>query len=277
MYKLKPLLADTWKHWKEISFVYAIQLLLGLIATVTLYAEMLNYFDESMILDHLAKGFDRSVFMDLVHSNDGILTSTKPVAFTVLVIYLLLGVFLQGGWLANIRNNQYDISSLLSNGLKYIIPFLGLGVISVLLVGIVGVGGGMIFMKVVGDPLVTFSSEKPYVLWIVCLAILLVFWSITVWAWSVASRCHFISGSSFLAALKKGLKSLLSDWFKFQAIGFLILGIHVFFMFSYYWIMGDRGAPSWCFVILGIIIQQVYHYLRVILRGFGFALVDDLV
>jgi len=149
--------------------------------------------------------------------------------------------------------------------------------ISIFLVAVVGIAGGVVFTMVVGDPLVTFSSEKPYVIWIAVLVILFVFWSITVWAWSVASRCHFISGNTFFAALKKGFKSLRSDWFKFQAIGLLIVGIHVFFMFSYYWIMGDRGAPSWGIVILGILVQQIYHYLRVILRGFGFALIDDLV
>ena len=242
-----------------------------------LYSEIVGYFDKSMVLDQLAKGFDRTVFMDLVYSQDEILTSVKQAAIIIIGLYLFIGIFLQGGWLANIRKKEYSISSLLSHGLKFTGPFIGMALISVILVGAVGIGGGIIFTSIVGDPLVTFSSEKPYVLWIVFLSILLVFWSITVWAWSVVSRCHYISGSSFFASLKKGLKSLMSNWFKFQAIGLLIVGIHVFLMFSYYWIMGDRGAPSWCVVIFGIIVQQIYHYLRIILRGFGFALVDDLV
>jgi hypothetical protein len=230
-----------------------------------------------MVLDDLARGFDRTVLMDLLNTNDYIMTKTKSVVIFLLVIYLLISVLLQGGWLYNIRKSRHSIKTMLSQGLKHFGPFLSISVFSIFL--IVAVGGiiALSFTKIVGDPLVTFSSEKPYVIWIVALFIIFILWSITIWSWSVITRCHFIDGNSFLASLKLGIQTFKNHWLKFLAIGILIVGIHVVFMISYYWIMGDRGAPSWLIVIIGILIPQVFNYLRVMLRGFGYSLVENLI
>jgi hypothetical protein len=277
MHKFKQSSIDTWKHWREISLIYIVQFVIGMLVSVSFYSEFSGFIDKSMVLDQLAKGFDRTVFMDLVNSNDYLMDRTRTIALSLLGVYFFIGVFLQGGWLANIRGNKNTIKSLLSNGMKFFGPFLGIAAISIFLVVIVGGLVGFLFAKAVGDPLVTFSSEKPYVIWIVLLLVLFILWSISIWAWSVISRCHYLDGSSFLTSLKLGLRTLKKRWFKFQAIGMLIAGIHVLFMVLYYLIMGDRGAPSWLIVLLGIFVQQVFNYLRVVLRGLGFSLIEDLV
>jgi hypothetical protein len=277
MNKFRQLGIDTCKHWREISLIYFVQLIIGLLVSVTFYSEFSHHIDKSMILDQLAKGFDRTVFMDLINSNDQILGKTKITALCLLGIYLFIGVFLQGGWLTNIRKKSYSVQTLLSSGLKLFGPFIGIAAISILLVAIFGGLLGFFFIKIVGDPLVTFSSEKPYVIWIVLLIGMFILWSISIWAWSVISRCHYIDGNSFFTSLRLGFQTLRKKWLKFQTIGMLIVGIHVLFMFLYYWILGDKGAPSWGVVLVGIFVQQVFNYLRVLLRGFGYSLVEDLV
>ena len=277
MHMFKQLGRDTFKHWRGIFLIYFVQLFFGLLVSVSFYVESTNAMGKSMVLDQLAKGFDRTVFMDLLNSNDYFLSKISIIAFSLLVVYLFIGVLLQGGWLANIRNKTFTIKSLLSNGVRYFGPFLGMAILSILLVAIVGGLVGYVFTITVGDPLVTFSSEKPYVIWIFLLLVLFILWSISIWSWSVISRCHYNDGNSFLSSLKLGFRTLKKQWIKFQVIGMLIAGIHVLFMFIYYWIMGDRGAPSWFIVLIGIFIPQVFNYLRVVLRGFGYSLVEDLV
>lgn len=277
MHKFRQVGINTFKHWREISLIYFVQLLVGLAVSITFYSEFSQHIDKSMILDQLAKGFDRTVFMDLLNSNDSIMEKTKTTVLSLLGIYLFIGVFLQGGWLANIRKKTFTIHALLSNGMKLFAPFLAIAAIALLLVVTVGGLIGFLFTIIVGDPLVTFSSEKPYVIWIVLLIVLFLLWSIFIWAWGVISRCHLIDGNSFLTSLKLGFHTLRKRWLKFQAIGMLIAGIHVLLMLVYYWIMGDRGAPSWFVVLIGIFVQQVFNYLRVVLRGFAYLLVEDLV
>lgn len=277
MHSLKQICINTLNHWKEISIVYLAQLVLGLVVASVFFNEMSYHLNQSMAIDHLGKGFDRTVLTDLIYSTDDFLGKTKIVGFCVLVAYLFIGAFLQAGWLANIRKQKFEVSSLFRNGSKYIVPFLGIAFISFFIIALIGGLIAFLFTKAVGDPLVTFSSEKPYVIWIVCLSILFIIWLVTVWSWSVISRCHYIDGQSFFTSLKSGLLTLGHQWYKFQAIGLLMIGIHVVFMFLYYWIMGDRGAPVWGVVLFGIFIQQVFNYFRIVLRGLGYSLVEDLI
>jgi len=276
MRKIKQIGISSLKHWREISCVYFIQLLIGLAVGLSFCGALCSSLDRSMVLDQLAKGFDRTVIMDVINSNHGVLDGVQSLAFSLLGIYLLLSVLLQAGWLANIKNNIYSLKSLFKNGLKFFFPFLGIALISILLIALFGGVFGIAFTKVVGDPLVTFSSEKPYVIWIIILAIVFILWLIIIWSWSVSSRLHFIDGNSFFTSLKLGFKTVRNKWIKFLSIGMLLIGIHVLLMFVYYWVMGDRGAPSWIIVLFGILVQQIFAFVRVALRGFGYSLLEDL-
>lgn len=276
MKKVKHIASATWKHWREISFVYFIQLIFGLAVGLTFCSAMCLSLDGSMVLDQLAKGFDRTVIMDVLNAEKGVLLSTQSMAFSLLGLYLLVAVFLQAGWLANIKNKSYSIKSLLINGQKLFLPFLGIALISMIMIFGFAAGVGIGFAKIVGDPLATFSSEKPFVLWIVFLIGLFILWSIVIWSWSVSSRFHFIDGNSFFTSLKLGLYTVFKKIFKFGAIGLLLVGIHVILIIFYTCIMEDRGASSWVIVLFGILGQQIFAFIRVALRGYGYALIEDL-
>ena len=276
MGKIKQIAIASWKHWREISFIYCIQLLIGLCVGLTFCAAMCSSLDNSMVLDQLAKGFDRTVIMDVLNFDGNVLDSTRKIALTLLGIYLLFSVWLQAGWLANIRTKTFSIKSLAANGRKFFFPFLGIALISILLLILYAAVVGIGFIKIVGDPLATFSSEKPFVLWIVTLIGTFIFWSILVWSWSVSTRFHFIDGNSFFASLKYGFKIVFEKFLILEAVGLLLIGIHVILMLVYYCIMGDRGAPSWVVVLMGILVQQIFAFARIAIRGFGYGLLEDL-
>ncbi len=276
MGRIRQIVVASWKHWREISFIYFIQLLIGLSVGLTFCAAMCSSLDGSMVLDQLAKGFDRTVIMDVLNFEGDVLDSTQNIAFILLGIYLLLSVWLQAGWLANIRSRSFSIKSLLTNGTKFFFPFLGIALISLLLITLYAAIVGIGFTKIVGDPLVTFSSEKPFVLWIVALTAIFFLWSIMVWSWSVSCRFHFIDGNSFFTSLKYGFKIVFEKLLKFQSVGLLLIGIHVILILVYYCIMGDRGAPSWLVVLFGILVQQIFAFVRIVIRGFGYTLLEDI-
>ena len=241
------------------------------------YNVMYSSLHGSMVLDRLAMGFDRTVIMDVLNTESNILDSTVLVAIILAAVYLIISIFIQGGWLGNIRKRNFGVKSQLSNGRKYFLPFTGIAAISLLLVFLYALIVGTGFTFIVGDPLATFSSEKPYVLWLVALAFIWTLWCFVVWAWSVSSRYHYIDGQNFISALKKGMHSIKTQMMEYLFLGGLLLISHVFLMVVYYMLMGDRGAPSWWIVIIGIIIQQSFAIIHITLRGFGYGYVDSLV
>lgn len=277
MHKVTKILLETWKHWREISFVYLIQLLVGTIVGLSFFDSMFSSFEDSMVLDQLAKGFDRTVIMDIINSDSAVLNTTKGIALSLFGIYLFISVLLQAGWLANTRKMNYSVKTLLSSGLNLFFPFLGIAILALLLIFVYAVVVGIGFTKIVGDPLVTFSSEVPYVIWIIVLAGFFILWSIIIWAWSLSSRYHFIDGNSFFTSLKLGIITIWKKLFKFLTIGLLLVGIHVILMYFYYLIMEDRGASSWLIVLFGILVHQIFAFTRVVIRGFGYSLIENLM
>lgn len=273
---IKKIWFTNWKHWRAISFVYAIQFILSFIVAIVFCGAICDSLEGSMVLDRLALGFDRTVIMDVINTNPGVLDKTKSVALALLGCYLLVSVFLQAGWIANIKKNDLTLSSLLRNGMQFFFPFLGIALLALLLVILFGVAVGGGFSMIVGDPLETFSSEKPYVLWILFLLFVFIIWMILVWSWSVTSRYYYIEGSSFGSALKNGFKGVRRNLKKYLGVGFLLLLLNGLLMLLYYLIMGDRGAPSWVVVIFGILVQQIWAFVRIAIRGLGYTFIHEI-
>ena len=254
-------------HWKTVIFVYGIQLLYGLGVGIVSYGALEGALGDSMALDQLAKGFDRTVFTDAMNIDENLFGATTQTGIVLLIAYLIASIFIQGGWIANIKEGKYSVRQLLISGRRFFLPFAGIAMISLLLIilfgGLVGYG----FSSIVGDPLVTFTSEKPYVFWIMALVVVFVLWAIIVWSWSVASRLHYIDHPSFWKSIRLGFKSLRTKWWNFLVLGLILVVIHVVLMIVYYTLMQDRGAASWAVVVLGILIQQFFAFLRVTIRG----------
>lgn len=276
MYRITKVLSASFKHWREISFIYLVQLCVGLVVGVVLCSSLGSAFDGSMAVDQLAKGFDRTVFVDLLNSNSDVLAPTRSIAMILGAVYLVTSIMLHAGWLSNIHKKEYTLKSFLMNGANLFLPFLGIAIMSIFLVLIFGGVVGITFNSIVGDPRVSMSSEKPYVIWIMVLIAVFVLWSILVWSWSVASRYHYIDGRGFGVSLKKGFKTVRTKILSFVLLGLLIIGVHVALMTIYYYVMGDRGAASWFIVFVGVILQQLFAFIRFFIRGFGFQMAEEL-
>tara|TARA_R110000737_G_C14543227_1_gene479422 strand:+ start:531 stop:1238 length:708 start_codon:yes stop_codon:yes gene_type:complete len=229
-----------------------------------------------MALEHLANGFDRTVIMDMINSNDDVFSSIISWVTILIPIYLIISILLQGGLLFNINRGEVGFKSQIKNGTKYLLPFFGIALFSIVLIILFLVVVGLPFRAIVGDPLTTFSSEKPFVLSLIALAIGFSIWLVVVWSFSISTRYNYINGASFWKSINSGFTSVRNHLFELLSIGYLLLGAHLLLAFIYYLIMGDRGAPSWLIVIFGILVQQLFSFARVFIRGFGYIAVDQV-
>jgi hypothetical protein len=274
--RLKNIWNRTLTHKSEVICIYICQLIFGLLIGCIFYCTINDNLGNSMALEHLANGFDRTVIMDMINSNDDVFSSIISWVTILIPIYLIISILLQGGLLFNINRGEVGFKSQIKNGTKYLLPFFGIALFSIVLIILFLVVVGLPFRAIVGDPLTTFSSEKPFVLSLIALAIGFSIWLVVVWSFSISTRYNYINGASFWKSINSGFTSVRNHLFELLSIGYLLLVAHLLLAFIYYLIMGDRGAPSWLIVIFGILVQQLFSFARVFIRGFGYIAVDQV-
>jgi len=229
-----------------------------------------------MALELLASGFDRTVIMDMINGENEVFSTLISWTIILIPLYLFISTLLQGGLLFNINRGEVGFKSQIINGAKYILPFFGVALFSFTLIVFFTIVVGLPFKAIVGDPLTTFSSEKPFVLLLIALTAGFSVWLIMVWGFSISTRYNYINGSSFWSSVKSGFTFVKNHLFELLSVGYLLLGVHILIAFIYYLIMGDRGAPSWIIVIFGILVQQLFSFTRIFIRGFGYIAVDQV-
>lgn len=274
--RIKYIVGRTRAHINELGLLYAVQLLFGLIIGVVLCSIINTYLGQSATLDQLALGFDRTVIMDMIYNNENALYPVLYTSAFLIPIYFILSILLQGGILSNIKLGATGIRSQVKSGAKNFVPFVGIVILSSVFIAIIAAIVGFPFIKLVGDPLLTFSSEKPFVWWLIALMVLFSLVLILVWGWSVSTRYAYIDDPQFLKSLQIGFGFVKRNFSKLIAVGYLCVAIHLVLGLIYFLIMGDRGAPSYLLVLFGIIVQQVFAILRVMIRGFGYIALEQM-
>lgn len=274
--RLKHIWNRSLAHRAEVTCIYICQLTFGLLIVLIFYCVVNENLGQSMALEHLASGFDRTVIMDMINSDDTIFSKVFSWVMILTPIYLIVSTWLQGGLLFNIRKGETGVTSQVKNGIKHLIPFLGFVLFSIVLILLCVVMIGLPFKSIVGDPLTTFSSEKPFVFSLIILIAILSICIIAIWGLSISVRYNYIEGSSFWQSIKLGVSFIKNHFFKILSIGYLLIGIHLLLALLYYLIMGDRGAPTWLIVIFVILVQQLFSFARVFIRNFGYIAIDQV-
>ena len=128
--KIIDISSKTTKQWKSVLLIYAVQLVLGIVVAVTAFRQFNGAIGNSLELDRLANGFDRSIFSDMINEFPTIIEQIQSRFVLVVVLFLLLSIFLHTGLLSNIRKGNYSISKYFQDAKKYFFKFLGVVLIS---------------------------------------------------------------------------------------------------------------------------------------------------
>jgi len=263
-------------HFSEMRLIYFVQLAFSLLIGIITYNVIDKYLGHSLAMNVLNSGFDRTVLMDVLNTNEGVLSPIIISIGLLTVVYVLVSVVLHGGFLYNIKKQTKGISSQLKAGRRYFLSFLGVSAIAIILFIIMATLIIIPYTMIIGDPLMTFYSEKPFVWSLIILIILFAHFLILIWAWTVSTKYSQIKEISFGQSIKKGFHFLKSHFFKILVLGYLLIGLHIGLAYLYFFIMGDRGASSWWIVVFGILVQQVFSFSRIVLRSFGYIELNEL-
>ncbi|MFZ1787541.1 MAG: hypothetical protein WAT92_04485, partial [Saprospiraceae bacterium] len=82
----------------------------------------------SVEMEKLIFGFDRTVVDDLLNNDPRILKSLLPKIGLIFGMYFLITNFISSGIYSSISNNHFDLKNFVKNGLKNYFPFLAISI-----------------------------------------------------------------------------------------------------------------------------------------------------
>ena len=271
MKKIINILATVLSHWRSIGYIYFIQLIVAVaLIGYLVYSGIDTSIGQSLSLDRLSSGFDRSVFSDLINEFPRLMDQVKGRFKWGIVLYMIISIVLNGGLLANISKGEKTSSSLLKNGLFYFYYFIQVFVLSLVVIAAISTIIWIPYMILIGDPLETFQSDKTFILTTVVIGLIYMFLISVVWVWSILTRSHIVSGKSVWSSIKSGWQSLRHNIIYLLVFSGLLFFLHILLTWIYTLVISDHGARTWLCVLGLILIQQVFAVLRIIFRAIGF-------
>ena len=264
------------RQWKPIVIIYSVQLLLGIVLSFFAYQSFSDAIGNSLELDRLALGFNRSVFSDMINTVPDLIASIRKPFILLLLLYLLASIFLQAGLLGNIKKDKCSISDFFTNGKSYFFSFICIALISIFKVLVSLALIWFSFFKLIGDPLETFHSEKPFILTVLGLIVFSTLLISVIWLWSILSRYQKMEGNTLYFSMKQGWRILKSRLFHYLSIALLFLGLQVFLTWMYTFIVDDWGASAWFYIISLLLIQQCFSFMRIYIRAAAYTSLSKL-
>ncbi len=90
-------LSLVWRHQRLVWWIFFVNLVLGFLASITPRTVLHSVLDKSMYSDQLSKGFDATVFIELLSKPDISMTPWLTGSFVVAVIFVFYMLFIAGG------------------------------------------------------------------------------------------------------------------------------------------------------------------------------------
>lgn len=275
--KIRHIILDTTKQWKGITLMYIIQFTCSFFVATLAYDQIDISIGNSLELDRLAQGFDRSVFSDMINEFPTIVKNIQFRFLWVLLLFIIVSVFFHAGLLGNIHNRNFSLYLFFKNGLNNFFQCLLVVLISIIKILITLILIWLPFLKWADNPLEVFHSEKTFIFSILGLIIISVLAIITIWSWSVISRYLVTGGGQVVHSMRKAWKTVKANFLKSIFIGIGLLSLHFILVSIYTLIVDDWGADAWIYILGLIGIQQTFAFVRVWMRALGYVTLHKVV
>lgn len=202
----------------------------------------------TVVFDVFSNGFDRTVYTDLFHNNNGFLTAFMRSILILWILWVPVTVFLNGGILGAIQHKKYDLKSYFDNCRRYFLRHVAVDIIMMILMLLATLIVIIPIGFLIGDPLETFDTEKPLVWIVMCLLLgISLVWFVI---WIIAFR-------SKMRIMDRGLSAYRAFVFELKAFRF------VYFVQSLIWLI------CFVFIIYSLhLVQSIFIGNRSTMMGF---------
>jgi len=252
---------------RMISLVYVIYLILALLLVIPFYSLFNSMVGSSLLPDQLMDGFSATAFGELLRDGGKNLAFFTKAMAPWLVLFFLLGTFLQGGIIGWISNNQrrFSSKSFVYDCIAYFWPFLKTSFYSLIIQVIIAV---LIYLPVsilIGRDNLSDAYIGRTIIPAVAIHLILLIW--------VTMVAEFTRFHIFRSGNRKVLKSLWkSIKFSLRRIGGLF-GMYLVWVvlplaliITMYFVRKNWIIDTGLMIFLLLILQQVFIWLRFFLR-----------
>jgi hypothetical protein len=256
------------RQWKRITVVYTIQLVLVLLLSLQVFQVLEASIGKSLQINQLRDGYQHTVITDFLKVHGASITPLLGQLRWVLLIWLLVSAFLQGGLLYSALDRSSNrLDTFFSACSKFFFPTLVIGtsfLFGAVLSGALLLGPVLLNFQPMIDK---YATEQGFLLW---LAFALLLWCLILlmlYVWSILSKIAYMQGGkSIFMAIVLGWKALRGRLLTYCTIsitaGLVLLAIWWIFQ----WLSGPSAYQSPWALVLVTFISQVIIWLRIWLR-----------
>jgi hypothetical protein len=236
-----------WRHSRILGWIFAINLLLGLSATITARVEFGNILDHSLASSRLVNGFDMGAFVELLMKPEISLTALArgSVPFSYLFFFFML--FITGGILTAYREDRsLTTGEFFEASGGYFWRMVRILLFSLVPLAVVGVITAIIFgiSSQIDNEQTAFYVRLTAVAVAAILALLVRFWFDVSQVRAVAQNEHgmFHNVMRALVISLKSLGSLLWIYLRISIVAWFVLGLGLWLWTK---VPGNRIGGSW--------------------------------
>jgi hypothetical protein len=246
-----------WRHSRILGWIFAINLLLGLAATITTRVEFGNILDHSLASSRLVNGFDMGAFVELLMKPEISFTALArgSVPFSYLFFFFML--FITGGILTAYREDRpLTTGEFFEAGGGYFWRMVRILLFSLVPLAVVGVITAIIFgvSSQIDNEQTAFNVRLVAIAVAAILALLVRLWFDVAQVRAVAQNEHgmFHNVMRALVISLKSLGSLLWIYLRISIVTWFVLGAGLWLWAK---VPGNRIGISWLLLELVMLTQ----------------------
>jgi hypothetical protein len=267
------------RQWRITAIVYLLQLCLALTVGMQVYDVLQASIGQSLEIKKLLYQYDHTVITDFLKVHGSSIAPLIGQTRWLLLAWLLFSVFMDGGLLyCSTLSTKISGKSFWQGGAIYFIPFLKF---ALFFLALALVWTGLIFVPLMTNlqsMLQEFYSEK-HVVWLVFL--LLIVWLTglaLLFVWSVLSRLYRINTEfSIFNSIKNGARTFRQKFWRLILLCACFFGIQLSLIGIYWMVAGTIGMVTALSILMLVVIQQAFVFIRIQLRQMMYAAIGAFV
>ena len=249
------------------SLIYLVYLILALLLVLPFYGLFNSVAGASLLPDELLKDFDATAFGEFLRNGGAAFKFYLKGLFPWMILFLVLGVFFQGGiifWVSNDRG-RFSTKEFIGKCVAYFWPFAKTCFYTLIIQILFAVVVYLPVSIIVGrDNLADDYIGKTVIIGITIHLILLIYGTM------IAEYTRFFiyrtGKTKVLKALWKAIKFTFKKIFKLSGMYLLWVVIPLALFIAFYFIRINWTVDSGLMILLLFLVQQVFVWLRFLLK-----------
>ncbi len=259
---------QTAKYPRMWFIMYFANLLMALLLALPMFSVLKSNFGHSDFFTQLLSGYDATVFSEFSYYFGDALSAIISGIKWLLLAYFLLSVFLTGGIIRTLNDDQFSTSSFFGGGAYSFFRYLGLSVLVALiqiffLIVIAASAGGYI-----GTHFDSFQSELTVYFIGIAAAVIYLFIFLIFSMVSDYGKFYLELNDShnIFKAFWDGIKYVFKHFIKTLSLYLILLFLPAVIMYVYLYFEKDYKMATSVGILIVFLMQQAFIFLRVFLR-----------